>query len=97
MSIVAIVLLWGAGVVLLAGRGLKRAWLAGLAAFLPLCALLFYLEPSFRGPRGRDYLNVALVVAALVWAAAAVVSVIAWFVGARRRTFRQEPKADSTG
>ena len=85
MSIVLILLIWAVTAVLLASRDMKRSWLAILIAYPVLCAGLFAFEPSF-GPGGRAYLEVATVVAILIWAAVAVVSTIAWFVANRRRT-----------
>ena len=82
MSVVLIIVLWVAGVVILAGRGLKTTWLAGLLSFPLACALLFVLDPSLRAP---DYRGVALTVAGLVWGMIAVASVAAWFIGARIR------------
>jgi uncharacterized membrane protein len=80
-------MIWAAAAVLLAGRGMKRSWLASLLAFPLLCAALFAFEPSF-GPSGRAYLEVAIVMAVAIWVAVAVVSGIAWILGARRRAAR---------
>ena len=84
MSILVIILIWAAAVVTLAGRGMKRSWLASLFAFPLICAAAFALEPSF-GSGGEEYREVATVVAVLVWTGVAIVSVIAWFIGARSR------------
>jgi hypothetical protein len=85
MSIVAAILVWAAATAWLAGRGSKRTWLAALFAFPFLCAALFALEPSF-GAGGRAYLDVAVIAAALVWAAVALASALIWFAAGRARS-----------
>ena len=84
--IVVIIFFWVAAVVILAGRGYKASWLAGLLAFPLIVAVLFALEPSFRGPGGRDYMLTGAVVAAVLWVMTGLASVVAWFIGKRMRS-----------
>jgi hypothetical protein len=83
--IVAAVGLWFIAVVFLAGRGLLRPWLAALLAYPVFVGILFALEPSFRGPGGRDYLTFGAVVACVVWAIGGLASGGAWLIGKRAR------------
>lgn len=82
---VAIVLLWAAAVVALAGRGHKVPWLAALLAFPLIVGVVLVLDPSFRGPGSREYLTTGAVVAGIVWAMAGLASTAAWFIGKRAR------------
>ena len=82
---VAIVLLWAAAVVALAGRGYKAAWLATLLAFPLLVGIVLALDPSFRGPGSREYLTTGAVMAGIVWAMVGLASTAAWFIGKRAR------------
>ena len=83
--IVAVAGLWFIAVIILAGRGLLRPWLAALLAYPILIGVLFAFEPSFRGSGGRDYLTFGAVVACVVWAIAGLASGAAWFIGKRAR------------
>jgi hypothetical protein len=86
LMVIALVLIWVAAVVVLAGRGHKAAWLAGLLGFPILVAVLLALDPSFRGAAGRDYLTTGAIVAALIWVMAGLASAGAWFIGKRARS-----------
>lgn len=84
--IVAIVLLWVAAVIVLAGRGHKALWLVALIAFPLVVGAGFVLEPSFRGPASGDYVTVGAVVAGVIWVMAGLASAAAWFIGNRARS-----------
>ena len=83
--VAAIVLLWLAAVVVLAGLGYKVAWLAALLSFPLLIGIVFALEPSFRGSGSRDYVTMGAVVAGMIWIMASLASTVAWFIGNRKR------------
>lgn len=83
--VVAIVLLWAVAVSSLAVRGHRGPWLAALLAFPIAIWVVFALEPSFRGPSGRDYLTTGAVVAGIVWVTVGLASTVAWLVGKRVR------------
>ena len=85
MSVTIVIVGWAALVVILAGRGLKRLWLAALLAFPLVCLAVFALDPSLQGVSGDKYRAVATIVGGVLWVGAGLASLVAWFIGSRAR------------